>query len=549
MKQTMGDIELLREYALHGSDQAFATLVSRYINMVYSVALRHVRNPSQAEEISQAVFIVLAKKAASLGGRTVLSGWLFHTARLTAANYVRKEIRRLRKEQEAYMRSTLSEGGDVPWERIAPCLDAAIAELGEKDRNAIVLRYVEGKNLKEVGEALGASEDAAKMRVNRAVEKLRGVFKKQGIVLSSAALCGIIAAHAVEAAPAGLAGATALAVTQGTAVSVSTMAIAKGTLKLMAWTKVKIAGGVIVAGLVAFQWHEIIAQRRDLAAVQQELHERDNKLEKQKAELEKLHQERLVMAEDLRTATTAKAKAIGKEKAAVAAAKSASVAAAGKETSPMEMAKLLVDPSMNELLRVQTKALLKGQIGGFAKKMNLGEADMDKLYNLYIDKSLKDRASAAAVIRGEMDVDQALAKREQGKQQMESELRALLGDANYAQFGELKKDAIARKSLESLNSESSDNPLNETQRAQFLKVMHDMPELPTIDNIDVFRSKESLDQVYQGLEDTARKLREQSSAFLSAEQLAALEKTQTGVIQHIKSELELGQKVLVGQAK
>ena len=95
------DMALLRQYASSRSEEAFATLVSRHINLVYSVALRHVTNRHKAEEISQAVFMILARKAGSLSGGTVLSGWLYHTARLTAANYVRSEARRAQREQEA----------------------------------------------------------------------------------------------------------------------------------------------------------------------------------------------------------------------------------------------------------------------------------------------------------------------------------------------------------------------------------------------------------------------------------------------------------------
>src|SRR5438552_16599938 len=104
----VNDIELLREYASRKSEQAFASLVSRYVNMVYSVALRHVRQPDQAEEITQAVFIILAKKSTSLPRDTVLPGWLYKTARLTAANYLRSEIRRTHREQEAYMQSAFT---------------------------------------------------------------------------------------------------------------------------------------------------------------------------------------------------------------------------------------------------------------------------------------------------------------------------------------------------------------------------------------------------------------------------------------------------------
>ena len=146
----MDDMELLHEYAGGGNEQAFTTLVARHINMVHSVALRHVRDPQQAEEIAQAVFVILARKAAALPGRTILSAWLFHTARLTAANFLRAEIRRQNREQEAYMQSLLNEPEPNVWPQIAPLLDAAMARLGEKDRNAVVLRFFENKSLGEV---------------------------------------------------------------------------------------------------------------------------------------------------------------------------------------------------------------------------------------------------------------------------------------------------------------------------------------------------------------------------------------------------------------
>src|SRR3954447_15663921 len=137
---SMNDTQLLREYASRNSEEAFATLVARHIDLVYSAALRHVGNHHQAEEISQAVFVILARKARLLSPGTVLAGWLFRTARLTAANYLRGEIRRGRREQEAYMQSNPSANTGEHWQQVAPALNDVIDSLREKDRNAIVLR-------------------------------------------------------------------------------------------------------------------------------------------------------------------------------------------------------------------------------------------------------------------------------------------------------------------------------------------------------------------------------------------------------------------------
>src|SRR5208337_3250923 len=177
--QESDDISLLREYVERGSGDAFAALVARHVNKVYSIALRHARNPHQAEEITQAVFVILARKARRLGGQVILSGWLCRTAQLTAVTFVRSETRRVRREQEAYMQNPPVETESDVWPQIAPLLDAAMAGLSESDHHALVLRFFDGKSMKEVGAAMGASEPATKMRVNRAVEKLRRFFSRR----------------------------------------------------------------------------------------------------------------------------------------------------------------------------------------------------------------------------------------------------------------------------------------------------------------------------------------------------------------------------------
>jgi RNA polymerase sigma factor (sigma-70 family) len=244
----LDDIELLAQYAQDHSEKAFAALVARHVNLVYSVALRNVGDPHAAREITQAVFIILSRKAKNLSARTVLSGWLYQTTRLTAANHLRTERRRQKREQEAFMQSLSNEAETETWRQIAPLLDDAIAKLGDGDRNAIVLRFFENKNLNEVGRALGGSEDAAKMRVNRALEKLRKFFTKRGVAFSTTAIAGAVSVHSIQAAPLGLATSVTVATVQGTVVTTSTLTLVKGALKLMAWTKMKTA---VIVGAVA----------------------------------------------------------------------------------------------------------------------------------------------------------------------------------------------------------------------------------------------------------------------------------------------------------
>src|SRR5271154_1315391 len=152
------DMALVRDYVASQSERAFETLVERHVNLVYSAAVRQVRDPHLAEEITQAVFIILARKANSLGSKTILPSWLHRTAGFAASDALKIQRRRAQREQEAYMQSTLNESENEAWRQIAPLLDTAIAQLGETDHNAIVLRFFEGRNFNEVGAALGASE-------------------------------------------------------------------------------------------------------------------------------------------------------------------------------------------------------------------------------------------------------------------------------------------------------------------------------------------------------------------------------------------------------
>ena len=269
------DLHLLREYARNHSEAAFATLVARHVNLVYSVALRSVRDAHLAEEITQAVFIILARKADSLGDQTILPGWLCRTARYASANALTIQRRRQQREQEAFMQNVLNESEpthEETWNEISPLLDGAMDKLGQKDHDALVLRFFENKNFAEVGAAMGASEDAAKMRVNRAMEKLRKFFTKRSVSLTTAIIAGTISANSVQAAPVALAKTvTAVAIAKGSITTASTLTLVKGTMKTMAWLKIKFAlviGATIfmIGGVVAFAF--LSDETSDPAAVE-----------------------------------------------------------------------------------------------------------------------------------------------------------------------------------------------------------------------------------------------------------------------------------------
>jgi len=260
------DMQLLKKYAGSEEESAFAELVRRHLGLVYGVALRKTGNPQAAQDISQAVFIILAKKAAVLPKTTILSGWLYQTAVLTAANYQRAEARRTRREQEAYMQSmnTDMDAESELWPRLAPFVEDAMARLNEKDRNALLLRFLEGKSFREIGGIFGASENAAKKRVHYALEKLRRLFLKRGVSTTAALIGAALCAHAAEASPEGLAQVvTSAAMGKSVIASGSTLTLIKGTLKLMAWTKAKsvVVGAMVVATIASLTTTTLILNR------------------------------------------------------------------------------------------------------------------------------------------------------------------------------------------------------------------------------------------------------------------------------------------------
>lgn len=247
----MEDWQLLQNYVGQNSEAAFRELVNRYINLVHSAARRQVQNELIAEEVTQAVFILLARKARGLRRDVIFSGWLFRTTRFVAARAIRAEQRRQRREQEAYQMQQLTHP-DENWKRIAPVLDEALGHLGAADRNAVLLRFFNDKSFRETGAALGVSEDAAKKRVTRALEKLRLFFSKRGITFSAAILASALSSHAVTAAPVPLAMAVATkAIASGSVAAAALPTLVSDVLNSWHWAKLKLVGASLAVGIIA----------------------------------------------------------------------------------------------------------------------------------------------------------------------------------------------------------------------------------------------------------------------------------------------------------
>ena len=245
---TMGDSELIQAYVRDRSEAAFTELVHRHLGVVYSVALRRVGDTLLAGDIAQSVFVLLARKAATFRDGALLAGWLFRTTGFVAARALRAELRRKRREETASAMNSASlspDQTDALWDALAPHLDEAVASLSEADRAVVLLRFYERKPLREVGARIGLNEEAAKKRLQRAVEKLRGFFMRRGLTLGGAALAAVLAEKTVEAAPPALVSAVVKAGLAGGAAAAGMLPpLAQEALRAWRWARVRFALGL-----------------------------------------------------------------------------------------------------------------------------------------------------------------------------------------------------------------------------------------------------------------------------------------------------------------
>jgi RNA polymerase sigma factor (sigma-70 family) len=275
----MNDHDLLRRYVQEGAQDAFGELVRRHVNLVYSAARRQVESAQLAEEVAQSVFVDLARNARRLRPDQPLGAWLYVVTRRTAIDVIRRESRRQEREQTA-MEIAAMNSPPSPWPQVEPLLDEAMESLGDADRRAVLLRFFDNQPLREIGLALGVSEDAAQKRISRALEQLRAFFTTRGVAVGSAALAAELSAHAVQAAPAALgatiaSAAAAFSSTAGpAAIYGATKTIAMTTLQktlLTATIALAVGTGVYEAQAFYRQRDDAAALRASTVQLQREL--------------------------------------------------------------------------------------------------------------------------------------------------------------------------------------------------------------------------------------------------------------------------------------
>ena len=519
----MDDMGLLREYAARHSEEAFATLVRRHIDLVYAAALRHTRNHHQAQEVTQAVFVVLARKAGSLNPRTVLAGWLFQTARLTAANHVRGEIRRVRREQEACMQSDPNYPTEESWRDVAPILNEIIGGLREKDRDAIVLRFLQGKDYQQVAAALGATEEAAQMRVSRALEKMRKMFARRGVVLSAAALGGAIAAQGTQAAPAGLAATVAAGAVHGAALTASTLTLAEGTLKIMAWTNAKLVIGASVVVLLAVQHHQNTLQARQIAAARLQLNGQSEALAAEETRAQELEQQTAGILET----ESSQQKDLDRLRARRKAAGPGARSLAGAHAPSTLLAATLSDPDAREALRRQLLTACRTRWSPLIEGLKLDEQKAEKLLGMGADWGLKNLETAVAFTEGTLTAEAAVQAEADTERDATSQIRQLLGDEGFAAYQECQKQFPARTLVDQFNNQLGPFPISAFQQEALARAIEAEPPevasgLAGEFTVRELVSPDGLDGRFKAQAESNQRILQAAAGFLSPEQVESL---------------------------
>jgi RNA polymerase sigma factor (sigma-70 family) len=384
----LDDAALLRRYAATHAEDAFAELVRRHLDGVYSAALRRVGGDTHlAEDVAQHVFVALARQARALAEHPVLTGWLYTTTRNEAANVVRHERRRKAREQEAHAMHDLlvNPSASADWSRIAPVLDRLVDGLREPDRTAVLLRFVERRPFADIGTTLRVSEDAARMRVERALEKLRTGLTRHGITSTAAALGLALTNNAVLAAPAGLA-----ANITGAALAISAPTLGTtllNALEFMSTTKTLLGATALLAliaalGTAGYQTAahraaaaELTAATRDYDAMM--TRRRAEELELQRAENELVQLKQAVADAQAKSAADAAAAA---ERARLAAEPPWDPQAAGK-------AFVARHPDVKAALTAYGRARARFRFAKFYETAHLTPDQIEKLELLMCDGS------------------------------------------------------------------------------------------------------------------------------------------------------------------
>jgi hypothetical protein len=465
----------------------------------------------------------------------VLVGWLYTTTRLMALRLNRTEQRRQAREQEANMMNELLHDDTPPadWSQLSPVIEDALHELSELDRHAILLRFFQNKTLHEVGAGLNLTENAARMRVDRALEKLRGKLTRRGITTTATALAALVSANAIQSAPAGFAATISAAALAGSTLQVSALIAATKTITMTTLQKTIVAGALaLAAGTGLYAVHQSSQLRGQIQTLQQERAPLT-------AQLQQLEQEHTQAAQQLAALKEENARLKSGPSATELLRLRGQVGMLRQRAATNEakagpsvngLAKMLSDPAMKEYVRQAQMEKFRSMYADLFKELKLTPEQTDQFLQLSVNKASTFLAKYMAPAQGTPDPAPAEAANDR-----EGQMQALLGDAGYARYKEFSDEIPARSTVSLLNSQLGSSPLNNEQSASLIQVVKAEPAELTAGILGApdkafLGSQADIDSFLEQVAASNQRIEQQAANFLTTDQQAALNTVLTNAI-------------------
>lgn len=530
MKMTDTDMELLERYAHGDCEEAFAELVRRHLALVYSAAHRQLKSPELAEEVAQNVFTDLARQASHLKRDSALTAWLYQVTRRSAIDVIRRESRRQMREQTTYALAVMnqhdSRSAENEWRQIEPILDEAMQELDEPDRTAVLLRYFENKSLQEVSRALGTSEDAARKRVSRAVERLRGILGRRGVAASAASLAVALSTQAVQAAPVALAAKIMPLAALGTAATTSGSAALVQTLTMTTLQKTFVAAIIVAAlGTSLYQARQISQLRADNEVLRKEgaaqvatfEREREQTLQ----EIDGLQQQIVRLTPAKRSSEVLQLRGqVGSLRQQLAASQQ------NAPSTQASMAKLFEDPAAHQYMKQAMQEKLRTLFLPLFQELNLEPERRDKVLQLLVEQGTHQLAKMTSTAQGKPSTNQPA--------DINVQLAELFGPAGFTRYQDYGGEIPARSTISLLEAQM-EGALTAEQNARLIQIIKAEPHELTqgvIGSPDpAFLGSEAEAEVFlRRVEESNGRILQQASNVLEPRELSALNTVLTNAI-------------------
>jgi RNA polymerase sigma factor (sigma-70 family) len=551
------DAELLSRYAAEQSEAAFAELTRRHVDLVHSAALRLMNGDLHAaQDVTQQVFTEVARQAKRLARHPALVGWLYTTTRLMALRMNRTEQRRQAREQEAHMLNQLLHDDTPPvdWNRLRPVIEDAMHELDDRDRHAVLLRYFQNKTLNEVGAALNLTENAARMRVDRALDKLRGKLARHGITTTATALSVVVAANAVQAAPAGLAATISAAAVAGSAVQASTLIVATKTIVMTTLQKTIVATALAAAvGTGIYAVHQGAQLRGQIQSLEEQQAPMTAQIQQLQRERDAATKRAAALTEELASAKKNPAEVL-KLRGEVGALRQEK-AIAGSQSA---INKITANPETRKALRDQQKMGMTALYADLAKSLSLTPDQKGQLNDLLADHvmdsiDLITQALHDKDTRGQ--IDQLFANQDSA---LQNQLQALIGADGLAQYQDYTKNLVSTVTAAQFAASLAGDPATVAdKKSQLTQAMQqatqsalaaaglpaDYQTIPML-NFANIASEEQAAQSLQLLDSIYAQVAANASTFLSADELNKFQEYRTNAIKTSQTMLLVNRKMM-----